>query len=344
VTLITGLALFAMGVRPVAIAASERPFAEGGDGSAFVSSGQLESPIALRFGGEEPVAPGPEDPQPERYLSALMASTPAGETSTQIAGPERHWSGLPLLGEQARRAGYELPLPFGVGAIYNYVARDIEVTDVRVGVNGAPLASVSDVANFRARSTVNAAVVKADAWVFPFLDVYVLLGYIDNVSDTNIAVTVPNPSPLSGSRQFTIRTKTELQGFIGGGGLSLVGGYRQFFAMADVNYSATDLGFDDRFRALIASARIGWNGMVGPVPLRLWAGGAYWNTKNTARATTEVPDVGTVRFETDQGPKQPWNALVGVSAALHRQVDLFAEYGSSPGDVTFVAAGVTIRF
>jgi hypothetical protein len=68
------------------------------------------------------------------------------------------------------------------------------------------------------------------------------------------------------------------------------------------------------------------------------------NTKNTARATTEVPDVGTVRFEADQGPKQPWNALVGVSAALHRQVDLFAVYGFSPGDVTFVAAGVTIRF
>jgi hypothetical protein len=54
--------------------------------------------------------------------------------------------------------------------------------------------------------------------------------------------------------------------------------------------------------------------------------------------------VGTVRFEADQGPKQPWNALVGVSAALHRQVDLFAVYGFSPGDVTFVAAGVTIRF
>jgi hypothetical protein len=203
---------------------------------------------------------------------------------------------------------------------------------------------VSDVANFKARSKVNAAVVKADAWLLPFLNVYLLAGYIDNVSDTNIAVTVPSPGPLSGSRQFTIRTRTELEGFLGGGGLSLVGGYRQFFAMADVNYSATDLGFDDRFRAVIASARIGWNGMVGSVPLRLWAGGAYWDTKNTARATTDVPGVGVVRFEADQGPKQPWNALVGVSAAFHRHVDLFAEYGFSPGDVTFFAAGVTIRF
>jgi hypothetical protein len=150
--------------------------------------------------------------------------------------------------------------------------------------------------------------------------------------------------PLSGSRQFTITTKTELEGFIGGGGLTLAGGYRQFFVMADVNYSQTDMGFDDRFRALIASARAGWNGKVGPVPLRLWAGGAYWDTKNTAEATTDVAGVGSVRFEADQGPKHPWNAVVGVSSAVHRHFELFAEYGFNPGDVTFFAGGLTVRF
>jgi hypothetical protein len=74
------------------------------------------------------------------------------------------------------------------------------------------------------------------------------------------------------------------------------------------------------------------------------AGAAYWDTRNTAKATTEVEDVGLVSFEADQGPKHPWNALVGVSAALHHHVDLLVEYGFSPGDVTFFAGGVTIRF
>jgi hypothetical protein len=172
----------------------------------------------------------------------------------------------------------------------------------------------------------------------------VLLGYIHKSSTTNIQVTVPRPEPSSGSRQFTIKTTTELNGFIGGGGLSLVGGYRQLFVMADVNYSLTDLGFDDRFRALIASARVGWNGKVGEFPLRLWVGGAYWDTRNIARATTEIPGVGSVRFEADQGPKHPWNAVVGVSSALRRNFELFAEYGFSPGDVMFFAGGLTIRF
>jgi hypothetical protein len=83
---------------------------------------------------------------------------------------------------------------------------------------------------------------------------------------------------------------------------------------------------------------------VGAIPLDLWVGGAYWDTKNVARATTDVPDVGPVRLEADQGPKHAWNAVVGVSSAVHRRVDLFAEYGFSPGDVTFFAGALTIRF
>jgi hypothetical protein len=35
-------------------------------------------------------------------------------------------------------ARYELPLPFGVGLVYNYLQRDIKVRDVRIGVEGPP--------------------------------------------------------------------------------------------------------------------------------------------------------------------------------------------------------------
>ena len=281
-----------------------------------------------------------EDRAPMLYLAALQERTDAAATAAQ----ERHWSGLPFLGELATQAGYELPLPFGVTAAYNYVARDIEVTDVRIGVDGAPLSSVSQVANFKARSVVDAGVAKLDAWLLPFLDLYLLGGYIRNVSDVNIRVTIARPGPLPGTREFQIKTRTDLEGFVGGGGMSLAGGWRQLFAMVDVNYTKTDLGFDDRFRALIASGRVGWNGKVGAVPLRLWAGAAYWDTKNTAKATVDIPDVGRVRFEADQGPKHPWNAVVGVSSAVRRHLELFAEYGFNAADVTFFAGGLTVRF
>jgi hypothetical protein len=124
--------------------------------------------------------------------------------------------------------------------------------------------------------------------------------------------------------------------------MTLAGGYRQLFVMADANYTQTEMGFDDRFRALIVSARAGWNGKVKEAPLRVWLGGAYWDTRNTARSTLEVPGVGTVQFEADQGPRNPWNMTVGATSPVHRrahhQLELFAEYGWSPGDLTFFAA------
>jgi hypothetical protein len=252
------------------------------------------------------------------------------------------------MAEEARKRGYELPPPFGVSVVYNYLARDIEITDVRLGVNGGPLTSVSQYVDFGARSTVGAVLLKTDAWLLPFLNVYLLAGYIDNVSDTNIAVTLPIPPPLPGSQPIAIKKQTTLHGFVGGGGMTLAGGYKQLFVMADANYTQTDLGFDDSFRAIIVSARAGWNGKLGKTPFRAWLGAAYWDTRNTARGSVEVPGVGTLQFEADQGPKNPWNMTVGATGVVHRrqhhQYELFAEYGWSPGDLVFFAGGLTLRF
>lgn len=326
--IIRPLVVIAVLICPVVVAAESAPLMAMSDDRIFSLSTTELPPLRLR------------DPA----FGLQYAGATGDDASEQRPADDRHWSGLPLLGEQARQRGYTLPLPFGISAVYNYIARDIEVTDVRVGINGAPLRSVSKVANFNARGTVDAVVMKADAWIFPFLDVYALLGYINNVTDVNIQVTVPRPGPLPGTRQFIIKSRPELEGFVGGGGLTLAGGYRQLFAMLDANYSQTNLGFEDNFRALIVSSRAGWNGRIGPVPLRLWVGGAFWDTANTAKSTVEVDGVGSVRFEADQGPKHPWNALVGTSAAIHKYVDLFAEYGFNGGDVTYFAGGLTFRF
>jgi hypothetical protein len=85
----------------------------------------------------------------------------------------------------------------------------------------------------------------------------------------------------------------------------VAGGYRELFAMGDVNYSQTDIGFDDRFRALIGSIRVGWNGKIQEVPVRLWVGGMYWGTRSTAKASVDVPNVGRVKLRSRSGAGQP---------------------------------------
>lgn len=239
--------------------------------------------------------------------------------------------------EEALARGHELPLPFGVGFVYNYLQREIEVTDVRIGINGQPMQSVNQFINLGSDSRVNAALLKADAWLLPFLNVYGLGGYLDNRSTSVGEVTI-------GAQQFTFEVPTSLRGVVAGGGLTLAAGYRNFFLTADANYTITDLGFDDSFRAVVVSLRTGWFGKVGAVPVRVWVGGVFWDTANTASSTVDVPGVGTVQFEADQGPRNPWNASVGCSVVLSRSWDCFVDYGFNLDDVQTLATGFTFRF
>ena len=98
---------------------------------------------------------------------------------------------LPFLGEEARKRGYELPEPFGVGLVYYKLIRDIEVTDLRLGRDGAPPTSVSRYADLGSSTDVDNVNVKLDAWLLPFLNVYGIVGKVWNESETHVDVTLP---------------------------------------------------------------------------------------------------------------------------------------------------------
>ena len=279
--------------------------------------------------------------------ASLLAAEPTPITNPPTPTtpePERWSSFLPFMKEEALARGHELPLPFGVGIVYNYLARDIEVSDVRIGIDGEDPRSISQFFDLGSNSKVNAALFKGDVWLLPFLNLYVLAGYIDNESTSIGHVTIPRPPALGGDREFDVEIPTSIEGLVGGVGLTLAGGYKSLFVAADANYSQTDLGFDNSFRALVASVRTGWHGKAGDVPLRLWVGGSYWDTANTASSTLDVEGVGRIQFEADQGPRNPWNAVVGGSAVFNRRWDFFAEYGFNLDDVQIFATGITFRF
>ena len=275
--------------------------------------------------------------------SQVFTAAPASFLDPDGGGDSERWPhALPFLANLALDRGYELPLPLGLSGVFYYVERDIEITDIRVGVDGAPVRSVSQFLNAGSRSHVTVAVARIDAWLLPFLNVYGMVGYVKNDTTTKGTATIPNLIG-PGSRSFQLSARTQLEGFMGGGGVTLAAGYKSFFVMGDVNYSQTDIGFDDRFKALIGSIRTGWNGKILDVPVRFWVGGVYWGTRSTARSSVDT-SIGRVAFEADQGPVHPLNAMVGGSATLFKRWDVFVEYGANAGDVQTIAGGLTFRF
>jgi hypothetical protein len=199
---------------------------------------------------------------------------------------------LPFLGEEARKLGHELPEPFGVGLVYYKLKRDIDVTDLRLARDGGAATSVSHYAQLSSDSNVKNVNIKLDAWLLPFLNVYGIVGKVWNNSNTTLDVTLPPVVQGAPGRTFTTTLPTSIEGTVKGLGVTLAGGYQAFFGALDVNWAKADLGFDERFKAVIASARAGWNGSADSRPLRAWANLTYWDTFAVAKGTVANPDWG----------------------------------------------------
>jgi hypothetical protein len=281
-------------------------------------------------------------------MSMLGAAFPVGaEMSADSTGTspepmtEKRWSSfLPLMAGEATKRGYQLPLPFGVSTVFvTLLNRKVDISDVRVGVNGAPPHSVSRFVDIGSMTDiVFNANLKLDAWLLPFLNVYLLAGYVYNETTTRANITVP------GSINFSTELKTTLNGFVGGGGMTLAGGYEDFFLVADANWVQTDLGFDDKFKALVATVRAGWNGKISSNPLQLWIGEGYWDTRNTAKGHTNVPGVGNILFEADQGPKYIWMTEVGGNLQIAKHFQTVLDFGFDFHGGYAVVVAPTYRF
>ena len=275
------------------------------------------------------------------FPSPQATAPPAGA----VAGEEQRWSSfLPLMKEEALARGYALPLPFGSGLTFTVLnGRDIEVHDVKMRIDGGPSQSVGRFVDIGSTSDVFNANLKLDAWILPFLNVYALAGYVYNASKTKIRVSVPR-GPGGGTFDFDMNVDTRLDGWVGGGGLTLAGGYGDFFMVVDSNWSQTDIGFDDDFRAITASIRAGFQGKVGTMSAQFWTGGAYWDTSNVAKGHAFVPNVGRVDFEVDQGPRYPWLLDFGANLRISRGFECFADVAFDLHGGVIATVGPVFRF
>ena len=275
-------------------------------------------------------------------LAISLAATiaPPGLASETDAVDSPWHSRLPFLAEEARKRGHDLPLPFGAALVVTALdGRKIEVTDTRIALDDNPGQSISNFVDLGSTSKVFNANLKFDAWLLPFLNVYGLVGYVHNTSLTHAHVTV-----LPGSPGSETDIETKLDGLVGGVGLTLAGGYRQFFVVADYNYNKADLGFDENFTASIASLRAGWMGKIAEHPTQIWAGVGNWDTAATAMGHGTLEDGTKLTFEADQKPKTNWMYDIGINFDVSKRFQLVVDVGADfDGGYLFVIAP-TYRF
>jgi len=227
---------------------------------------------------------------------------------------------LPILGAKATKAGYHLPLSAGLSAQYFWQQSDLVIDNLQVGFNNGPMYNLDEIVRFDvARATASAATVRPDIWLFPFLNIYAILGKAQASTEVGFGVWVPDSSGtdkqiLSASTLIDFNTTTYGFGFtptigVGGGFLAL-----------DMNVAWTDVPqLSKPARSFVFGPRLGKNfKMKDPRrTIAIWVGGFRVNISsgtNGSIALSEVLPADQLGSKVDQGIQKVGDAQQQVNA------------------------------
>lgn len=288
----------------------------------------------------------------EVLTPALLSAAASSQNKTRPTDDEQRWSSfLPIWGEEAREKGYELPLPFGVAGSFFYGNRDIDVDSVDVDIRNISL-EVDRLADAEVDSTERNWSMRFDAWILPFLNLYILGGYTRQGSDVSFDLNLRNAPLLQFILPRHSSLRLDLDGTTFGGGTTLVGGYKQFYAAIDTNYTISDLKgdlterstFDQQVDALLFSTRVGWRTRVGTTKVNLWLGGTYWGISQTVNGDVQLPILGNIDFEVEESPAHPLSAHMGTHIEFTEHINLTCDVGSNFADMFSIVPALSYRF
>ena len=267
-------------------------------------------------------------------LSIASGGALAGEAAT----PEPHWSGLPIWGVEAQAMGYQIPLPFGIGVTAYSAKQPVNIQDLQLGRNGNPPVSVK---NFLVIDQVDTSQknlsAKLDVLVFPFLDVYVLMGYTKGTTKGEIQVPGETIGGILEPR--VLQLDAAFSGPTWGVGFTLQGGAKvsdwrdlTAFGVVDLNRTKTKLSFENESviahtkpAATVFSARVGLHGVVGPsTGAAIWVGAMHQRIQQEVAGSVADTDL---QFIVIQSPTKPWNTLLGGLLEFGKDWVVLAEGG-----------------
>jgi hypothetical protein len=186
-----------------------------------------------------------------------------GKKNTDLIDSLKHSEypySLPIWGAKATKAGYNLPYSAGFSINYFWQQSDLVIDNLNVGFNNGPMYNLDGLVRFnKAFATASALTVRPDIWLFPFLNIYGILGKAQATTEVGFGVWIPDSSGtdkeiISANSTVKFNTTTYGIGFtptigVGGGFLAL-----------DMNVAWTDVPqLSKPARSFVFGPRLGKN-------------------------------------------------------------------------------------
>ena len=215
--------------------------------------------------------------------------------------------------------------PYGINLVLFDLSGKWDVENFSASVGDNEVASVAGSAHVHPFTYG----VRADVWVFPFLNVFVTAGGLKldvgvTGLDLPLGITGFPPEVIRGDINFDL----DFTGSYGGGGLVLMYRWRDIFGSADYSSVWTHLTSGEsgvegnELRTDTASFRVGY--IAGPVQPYI---GARWVKKiDHFEGTVDGPGNQPLTFAVDlRAPA--WNYQVGIHSLIARKYELIVEAG-----------------
>jgi len=244
-----------------------------------------------------------------KLVFALLVATAVGIAPAANAG------GPPFAASLAE--GKKLPLPYGIGITLYDQVQDYSLDSLTLGIPGFDNVPLD---RFAIDNRITDYNVQMDVWLFPFLNVFGLIGTIDGSTEVDFS-DVPLPFPLG-------KVAIDYDGTVYGGGVTLAAGGDVWFTSLTGVATKSDLSgdFDSSANSLVVMPRLGVHNDRGSI----WVGAMYLDTEEKHSGTITLPFLGPVPFAVDLTQKNRWNALVGLHAnvAEHWTVEVEGGFGA----------------
>jgi len=281
--------------------------------------------------------------------------------------PEKRWwdHKMPFMAQKVIDMGYDLPLPYGLKLGYVNVDQEQILTDLWVGFNGSEKVPLDWVSFDNATSENDTVQLIFDTWVFPFMNVFAILGKIDGQAPVDVliegngfldqlGIDCSKPGNLLAcnllqDKDFVLPIIANFEGNNYGIGVNLAGGWKGFFVTLPMSWVYADMKTSDTNGAVFsASPRVGkvFN-LDSKGNLALYVGGSYLNSDLTATGSYPVLAIDedfTIDYRIDQQNKDQWNAIVGANWDLSSRWSLQAEYNGFVGSRDLWMGSITWRF
>lgn len=258
---------------------------------------------------------------------------------------------LPFMAQAVIDEGYDLPLPYGVGVTYANVTQDMFLNELEVGINGADKEPFAFVSFDNAHAKNDTLQLKLDTWLFPFMNVFALLGKIDGEAPLDVVLdgndsldhlgidcSAPGPThPLCSRMQdqeVILSIVAPFSGNTYGLGMTLAGGWSNWFVAVPIALTYADMdGTQTDGKALSVTPRFGRAFNLGRKGnLSIFAGGNYLEADLTVTGQVSTPDgLLTVDYTVEQQNADRWNTLLGFNWDFNKHISWAAEYNGFTG-------------